>query len=202
MLKKCPGCKMELPLESFHKNSSRCDGRASRCKQCHNKAMRKYKRENPVRIKKDKKKYYDENRDKIRKYYQDNKDWILERAKEKRKGMDGCLKTMFYSARTRAKSKQWDFDLDLDYLHSIAPDCCPVDGLPFDWNRERENDPSLPLAIPSLDRIDSSKGYVKGNVAIIGDKWNRWKSNMTPDDIDALSQYVHSVTKADFSDEK
>jgi hypothetical protein len=30
---------------------------------------------------------------------------------------------------------------------------------------------------------------------IIGDKWNRWKSNMNLDNLELLIQYVRSVTK-------
>jgi len=86
----------------------------------------------------------------------------------------------------------------MDYLMFIATDCCPVDGRPFDWNRERELTKDYKLldcSIPSIDRTDSSQGYVKGNIAIIGDKWNRWKNNMELDDLLLLTQYVQGVTK-------
>ena len=105
---------------------------------------------------------------------------------------------MLRCAKSRAKEKGWDFDLDMDYLMSVATDHCPVDNKPFDWNRERElitNGDFFDYSIPSIDRTDSSKGYVKGNIAIIGDKWNRWKNNMELDDLLLLTQYVQSVAK-------
>lgn len=157
--------------------------------------MRQYKKKNPERIKKDKKKYYDENQAKLRQYYQDNREWILRNAKQSRTGKHGYLKAMLYSAKSRAKKKGWDFDLDLDYLITMAPDRCPVDNREFDWNRRLDQDSTLPLSIPSIDRIDPSVGYTKGNIAIIGDQWNRWKNNMQLNDLLTLTKYVCSFTK-------
>jgi len=79
---------------------------------------------------------------------------------------------------------------------AITGDYCPVDGSPFDWDRQLEIDSTLPLATPSLDRIDSSSGYTKDNVTIVGNKWNRWKSNMNLGELELLIQYVRSVTKS------
>ena len=56
------------------------------------------------------------------------------------------------------------------------PKVCPVFGIELEWE-ERVNgghDNS-----PSLDRIDSTKGYVKGNVMIMSNLANRMKSNST-----------------------
>jgi hypothetical protein len=102
---------------------------------------------------------------------------------------------MLRSAKSRAKENNLEFDIDLQYLQSVATDYCPIDGLPFDWERHLATDKSLPLATPSLDRIDSSKGYVKGNVKIIGWKWNAKKSNMNLDDLLLLVEYVRNATK-------
>lgn len=194
-MKRCCSCKLELPTDNFYKDVSRRDGLSNKCKPCHATRMRKYKKQNPERIKKDKKNYYDANREKLRQYYQDNKEWILRNAKQSRTGKIGYLKTMLASAKSRAKRMKLSFNIDLDYLMTIATDHCPVDGKLFDWDRQLENNNSLPLSTPSLDRIDSSQGYVKGNVAIIGDKWNRWKSNMTLGELLTLAEYVRSVTE-------
>jgi hypothetical protein len=203
MTKQCTACSLLLPLSNFSIDSSRHDGLEHRCRDCEAKRARLYRQNNPERRKATKKAYYDANREKFneasRQRYWANPDEINAIAKQKRIGKEGCLKVMLHSAKARAKKKNWDFDLDMDYLMSIVTDCCPVDGKPFDWDREREltrDGDFFDCSIPSIDRTDSSKGYVKGNIAIIGDKWNRWKSNMELNDLLLLTQYVQSVTKS------
>ena len=193
--KKCSSCQVTLSLDKFYKDSSRRDGLTNKCKRCSYARSVKYVEKNPEIIKAEKQRYYARNAEKLRKYYSDNRERILATAKESRTGKEGYIRTMLNSAKARAKRKGWDFDLELNALLGIAGDCCPVDGLPFDWDRQLEIDNALPLTVPSLDRIDSSRGYTKDNVMIIGDKWNRWKSNMGLDDLEQLIQYVRSVTK-------
>lgn len=42
---------------------------------------------------------------------------------------------------------------------------------------------------PSLDRIDNTKGYVKGNVHVISDRANRLKSDGTPEELMKVALY-------------
>jgi len=196
MRKICSRCKQEFALENFYKDASRKDGLSNKCKPCTYVKQRKYKENNPDVIKAERQRYYEKNKDKLRQYYCDNKEQILAVAKQSRTGKKGYLRTMLNSAKSRAKQKGWEFDLELDALMATANDCCPVDGLPFDWDRQLDNNKTLPLAIPSLDRIDSSRGYTKDNVMIIGDQWNRWKSNMNLGDLELLIQYVRNATNS------
>ena len=202
MTKQCFTCSLLLPLSEFHSDRSRSDNLNGCCKKCNCEKSRKYSKVNPERRKATRKAYYDANREKLneasRQRYWANPEEIKVAAKQKRTGKEGCLKTMLQSAKARAKVKGWDFDLDMNYLMSIAPDYCPIDNKPFDWDRERElleDGESSNHSIPSIDRTDSDKGYVKGNIAIIGDQWNRWKNNMELNDLIALTEYVRSVTK-------
>lgn len=196
MEKICSRCKQKFPLENFYKDASRKDGLSNRCKPCTYVKQRKYKENNPDVIKAEKRRYYERNKDKFKQRYQDNKEHIAQKAKKSRTGKEGYIKQMLYSAKSRANAGGWEFDLDLEFLLEQSGNHCPVDGLPFDWNRELDQDKSLSLTIPSLDRIDSSRGYTKDNVAVIGDKWNRWKNNMNIDDLELLVKYVRSVTKS------
>jgi predicted nucleic acid-binding Zn-ribbon protein len=202
LTKRCSKCGEEWPLTMFHAKKRAVDGRMSHCKKCNCEKSRQYTKNNPGRRKAARKAYYDANREKLnkanRQRYWANSEEIKALAKQKRTGKQGCLRTMLGSAKARSKEKGWDCDLDIDYLVSIAPDYCPVDNKPFDWNRKRESltdGESFDYSIPSIDRTDSAKGYIKGNVAIIGDQWNRWKNNMQLDDLIVLTKYVRSVTK-------
>ena len=66
------------------------------------------------------------------------------------------------------------------------PKVCPILRIELDWkakgNGGQDNS-------PSLDRIDSTKGYVKGNVMIMSTLANRMKQNATPEQLNQFSRY-------------
>jgi hypothetical protein len=61
-----------------------------------------------------------------------------------------------------------------------VPIICPILGIPIikDIKKEQKEVPN-PNS-PSIDRIDNSKGYVKGNVRVISHKANTMKHNAIP----------------------
>lgn len=195
--KQCFQCKQIVSTKQFTKDKTKKDGLGSYCLKCNGTRRREWAKNNPDKLKaqKQRRNQQDHVKQSRRDSYQTNRDTILAKLKKQRTGKEGYLKTMLRSAKSRAKENNLEFNIDFQYLQSIATDYCPVDGLPFDWDRQLEIDKSLPLATPSLDRVDSSQGYVKGNVKIIGWKWNAKKSNMNLDDLLLLVEYVHSATK-------
>lgn len=66
-------------------------------------------------------------------------------------------------AKSRAAKKGLEFNLTIEDI--IIPAICPV----F----------KKPIVVPSIDRIDSSKGYVRGNIRIIENRANVLKNNAT-----------------------
>jgi hypothetical protein len=91
---------------------------------------------------------------------------------------------MLSDAKRRAKSKGWDFDITIEDI--VIPDICPVLGIPIN----RDNNFQQRNNSPSLDRIDSSKGYVKGNVRVISWRANRLKNDATLDELKRIVEYV------------
>ena len=81
--------------------------------------------------------------------------------------------------KKRAKIKGMDFDLTLDDIPEI-PKVCPVLNIPIIENKG-EHKPSDNS--PSVDRIDSKKGYVKGNIRIISNRANRIKADATIEEL-------------------
>ena len=79
----------------------------------------------------------------------------------------------------RAKKKGIEFNLTLDDIPQI-PVVCPVLGIPIIPNDgiSAPSDNS-----PSIDRIDSTKGYIKGNIRIISNRANRIKADATVDEL-------------------
>lgn len=67
----------------------------------------------------------------------------------------------------------------------VIPEFCPVLGIPLEMGTRKAKDNS-----PSLDRVDSSKGYVKGNVRVISWRANRLKSDATIGEVAAILAYM------------
>jgi hypothetical protein len=74
------------------------------------------------------------------------------------------------AAKSRAKAKGRDFNIEVTDIS--IPSVCPVLNIPMDS--------------PSLDRIDSSKGYVKGNVRVISVRANMLKNDATIEELEMV----------------
>ena len=84
---------------------------------------------------------------------------------------------LLQSCKTRAKKDGLDFNLELSDI--VIPDKCPLTGIKIELSvgvgRHRNN--------PSIDRVDNSKGYVKGNVRVVSDLGNRMKSDANREEL-------------------
>ena len=82
-------------------------------------------------------------------------------------GMTGSKEfEIFHGSKNRAKVKGLDFNIELSDI--VIPDTCPYLGIPI-FPHEGG---SSAYNSPTLDRIDSSMGYVKGNVEVISYRAN------------------------------
>jgi hypothetical protein len=84
-------------------------------------------------------------------------------------------------ASRRAAKKGFEFNLTPQDIPNI-PEYCPILNIKL----EKHNGIGPSDYSPSLDRIDSTKGYVIGNVRIISNRANRIKSDSTFEDIENL----------------
>lgn len=109
------------------------------------------------------------------------------------------LRELVLASKKRAKRAGIDHNLDLDYLFSILPDYCPYLGIKFHWEAKTNcgNRGGHPRS-PSIDRIDSSKGYIKGNVAIVSHRANVIKHNATEQELFRIGRAV-SLLKAEIA---
>lgn len=93
------------------------------------------------------------------------------------------------SAKRRAASKNIPFDIEVSDIK--IPDRCPITNLPlFQSNKKGPCDNS-----PTLDRVNPDLGYVKENIQVISFKANRWKNNMTLDNIKQILIYMETYGK-------
>lgn len=98
------------------------------------------------------------------------------------------------SARQRARLKRLDFNIDVSDI--IIPEICPYLGINL-----VHNDAANLAASCSLDRIDSSKGYVKGNVQVISYKANAMKNNATEEELVRFAKAVLASVRWDSDEE-
>lgn len=154
------------------------------------KRKRDFYHRNRERLLVDKKEYHNKNKDTInkkKKIYRDaNRKIINNNQKEwkvKNKNRD-----VWHRAKYRAKEKGLEFDITIDDI--IIPEVCPVLGIPIIINSGKPTDNS-----PSLDRIDSTKGYIKGNVRVISFRANTIKSNGSYEEHLLISKYIKENTQ-------
>ena len=116
-----------------------------------------------------KKVWREKNRAHIRKYYHD---YAIEHPE----------KMLWLSAKNRAKKKEAEFTIEEKDIK--IPKLCPVFKQPLE--KEFRPDGGKLGASPyaaSLDRIDNSKGYIKGNIQVLSMKANAMKSSASPEEL-------------------
>jgi hypothetical protein len=103
-------------------------------------------------------------------------------------------KVLWQSARTRAARKGLIFEIEISDI--VIPTNCPVLGFPLTSGAGKSKGKpkwSAQPDAPSLDRIDSRKGYVRGNVWVISWRANAIKNSATPAELIALGRALERL---------
>lgn len=117
-------------------------------------------------------------RKRARQYYKTHKQQVLQN--NDRWKQNNPEYYLWHSAKQRAKQSNLDFSIDIEDIH--IPNQCPVLQTKFIW-KDKEY-------AASLDRIDNTKGYIKGNIQVISKKANRMKNNATLSELLLFSQWM------------
>ena len=98
-------------------------------------------------------------------------------------------KKLLYAARKRAKQNGLECTITVDDI--VIPDICPALGIKLEAHigAGRQNREDISNS-PSLDRIDNSKGYIPGNVAVISLRANMIKTDATAAELKAVAAYI------------
>lgn len=84
--KKCSTCKEVKPLDSFHRNPSKKDGKANQCKECRRAYDSKYREKNKDTLTEKNRLYQENNKDRIaerqRLYRESNREYRRKKVKE------------------------------------------------------------------------------------------------------------------------
>ena len=92
------------------------------------------------------------------------------------------------TARHRAKTRGIEFSItesDVD-----MPETCPVFGFPLRLGVGRTGKPGGNFDSPSLDRIDSTLGYIAGNVQVLSHLANSMKGAATREQLEIFARWI------------
>ena len=166
--KLCTKCNRELPLELFNKGNSRF-GRRSYCRECEHQIQNSPERR--------------ARRNELRRLRRSNPE-IAEKERQRNlltvhSNKKSLLLALLRAAKQRAKIKGLEFSITSDDLE--LPEICPLLSIPLKPSWGKADDCSY-----SIDRLDSTKGYIPGNVWIISRRANVIKNNATLEELDLL----------------
>jgi hypothetical protein len=99
------------------------------------------------------------------------------------------------SAKYNAKKRNIEFDITPDDI--VIPTHCPILGIKLNRKSNVGKGKRGPKSgaqagnSPSIDRIDSSKGYIKGNVHVISWRANHIKNDATKEELEKLLKWMN-----------
>lgn len=115
-----------------------------------------------------------------------NKGYKEKYAQDKR---DSRLRNIIHAIWKKAKDRaqKYGFDFNIEESDIVIPDICPILEVPLEFGTKGNYEYT-----PSIDRIDNSKGYVKGNIQIISKKANSMKNSAS---LEELRKFCKNVLR-------
>ena len=83
---------------------------------------------------------------------------------------------LLWNAKNRSNKNNIEFNITIEDI--VIPEYCPYLNIKLESSQSRGCSRRY---VASLDRIDPTKGYIKGNVEVISHLANTMKNNATPD---------------------
>lgn len=97
-------------------------------------------------------------------------------------------KVLLNSAKRRAKDKNFKFNIEVSDIN--IPTMCPILDIPIlrVYTEGKKAGPT-PNS-PSLDRIDNTKGYIKGNIQVISHLANTMKASASKEQLIKFANWI------------
>jgi len=181
---RCNKCHLESEdFSLFCKDKTRKSGYKNWCKECIKLIGLEYRKNNLDKIKARCKERYKRDKNKYSSLNRRLKDPIKYRAWEIRHGVVN---------RKRLNGIEYDKDIFNSKLLEKKLrelETCPCCGCSFKF---LSNDGNRNMRTPSVDRIDSTKGYIEGNITFICCKCNLMKNDASIEDLEKLILWLRS----------
>lgn len=90
----------------------------------------------------------------------------------------------------KSRAKRTGIEFNLDWQDIDIPILCPALGIPIvvGTNEGMKKGPSANS--PSVDRIDNTKGYTKGNIQVLSHKANTMKNSASPEQLVRFAKWI------------
>lgn len=124
--------------------------------------------------------WHEKEKERKRKQYHNNSTYYTSWQK------DNVNSRLYSIAKSRAKKRGIEFNITKEDI--FIPTHCPILGIELQMNQGsgaggKKNS-------YSLDRIDPTKGYIKGNIQVISNLANTMKSYANPEELIAFAEWV------------
>lgn len=100
---------------------------------------------------------------------------------------DNPLQQLLSGAKSSAKKRNIIFELTLEDI--VIPERCKYLGIPLEFNVGK----GLLPQTPSIDRVDTNKGYTRDNIQIISHKANALKSDLPLENLIHFAKQIISL---------
>jgi hypothetical protein len=142
-IRKCTKCKETFSLSEFYNNKTGRDGLNAWCKKCVQACILRYAKTPKGRAVRNK-----TNKNTRRKPY-------------------GRALVLWHAARVRAHKNALDFTLTVEWVREkVMAGHCELSGIPFDFSEIGKKSNAKPYS-PSIDKINSHRGYTPDNCRVI-----------------------------------
>lgn len=183
--KVCRVCQIQKHISEFCSHRKYKDGLNAICRKCANEERKIYEEKHKDKL----------NEMSRKRYKNDEVSRLLNKLRCKEYLAKNRIKILLSRVKKRAKSRNLPFDIEVNDI--VIPNVCPILGIPLKWGGHA-NSPNL----PSLDRIDNTKGYVKGNIHIISLRANNIKRDSNVEEMYKIYAYINekiSIDNVDYS---
>ena len=101
----------------------------------------------------------------------------------------GWLSSKIQTIKRHARKNNYKSNITRKDLIKAVVRTCPALGYDLVFGHNGSRIPNL----ATIDRIDSTKGYIKGNVQILSDKANIMKSNASREELVSFAKWILGI---------
>lgn len=169
-MRQCLRCHTGKPVSAFHKATARKDGLQIWCRECCAQRQRDTRHLRPSAAS------------------AHNKAWRRKRRTLSPK--TEWARIAWNSAKWRAKRDGLPFAITRADIEALTADNCPVLGVPMVYNAGSRHPTGTS---PTVDKIQNSRGYVRGNIIVVSYRANRIKNDASLAELEAVFSFYNKL---------